>query len=253
MGKLHELLAMETSLEAQAAKCRTDLEDTFAKKRHHFEEKKEVFTSTTEGEPVLSRTVCDIQTTVHKELNWIKEHLRKALDASYQVAEANTRARADVVLEDDAGTVLLKDVPATALLELEKRAVEVQKLVQAIPTLDPARGFEPDDGRGAGFYKARDVVKTRTKKDTKIVVKFAPTKEHPGQAEMLTVDVPVGTVAEQEWSSLITVAEKAEMLDRAEMLVRAFRRARCRANDAEVNHGLKLGARVLSYVFDGKA
>ena len=85
-----------------------------------------------------------IQTTVQKELGWIKGHMAKALDASFQVAEANTKARADVVLEDDAGTVLLKDVPATALLELEKRAVEIQQLVASIPTLDPAKGFTPD-------------------------------------------------------------------------------------------------------------
>ena len=252
MTKLHELLAAETNLENQATKCRTDLVETFTKKRHHFEEKKEVFTPCVETEQASTKVICDIQTTVHKELDWIKEKLQKALDASYQVAETNTKARADVILEDDAGTVLLMGVPVTALLELEKRAAEIQQLVAAIPTLDPAKGFQPDTQRGEGYFKARDVTKTRTKKDVKIVVKFAPTKEHPGQADLMNVDVPIGTVAEQEWTSLITVAEKAEMLDRAEMLVRAFKCARSRANDAEVDHNKKLGNKVLSFVFDGK-
>ena len=48
MTKLHELLAAETNLENQANKCRTDLVGTFQNKRHHFEEKKEVFTPSVE-------------------------------------------------------------------------------------------------------------------------------------------------------------------------------------------------------------
>lgn len=252
MTKLHELLAAETNLETQAGTCRTQLIDTFSKKRHHFEEKIEAFTPSIEGLQPEKKVICDIQTSIKKELEWIKGHMARSLDASYQVAETNTHARADVVLEDDAGTVLLQQVPATALLELEKRAVEIRELVNAIPTLDPAKGFQPDEQRGAGYYKARDVSKSRTKKDVKIIVKFAPTKEHPGQADVMNVDVPTGTVVEQEWSSLISVAEKAEMMDRAEMLVRAFKRARSRANDAEVDHGKKLGGKILGFVFENK-
>jgi hypothetical protein len=250
MTKLHELLAAETNLETQAMKCRTDLVETFTKRRHHFEEKKVVFTPNTEGEQVKVEAQSDIQTSVTKELAWIKGHMVKALDASYQVAETNTKARADVILEDD--TVLLKAVPATALLELEKRAVEVQQLIASIPTLDPAKGFQPDPQKGAGIYKARDVVKTRTKKDPKVVVKYEATKEHPAQTELVVVDKDIGTLAEQEWSSLISPAEKAELLDRAEMLIRALKRARSRANDAEVDNTKKLGSQLLSYVFEGK-
>lgn len=252
MTKLHELLAAETNLENQANKCRTDLMGTFQNKRHHFEEKKEVFTPSVESEQPTTKVICDIQSTVKKELDWIKGHIAKALDAGYQIAEANTLARADVVLEDDAGTVLLKSVPATALLELEKRAVEVQQLVASIPTLDPAKGFQPDPQRGDGYFKARDVNKTRTKKEAKVIVKYEATKEHPAQTELVHVDNPIGTVAEQEWSSLITVAEKAELMDRAEMLVRALKRARSRANDQEVDHSKKLGSKLLSFVFEGK-
>src|SRR6266566_6352748 len=116
MAKLHELLAVEGNLENQANKCRADLVTTFEKKRHNFEEKRVVFTPLAEGSPAVQETQSDIQTTVLKELEWIAPYIIKALDASYQVAEANTEARADVVLDDDAGTVLLRSVPATSLL-----------------------------------------------------------------------------------------------------------------------------------------
>ena len=49
MGKLHELLAVEGSLKAQAEKVRTDLADTFEKKRHLFSEKRVTFSSSEEA------------------------------------------------------------------------------------------------------------------------------------------------------------------------------------------------------------
>lgn len=251
MGKLHELLAVEGNLENQANKVRTDLMNTFEKKRHLFEEKCVVFKPSVETEREVVETQSDIQSTVKKELTWISSHLIKALDASYQVAEANTQARADVILDDDAQTVLLKDVPATSLLELEKRIAEINALVQAIPTLDPAKGFTVDTQR-ENAYKAREVVKTRTKKTVEVIIKYAATKEHPAQTEMINVDKPVGELREQEWSGLITPAEKSELIDRVEMVARAVRKARARANEVEVDSTKKIGKKIIQFVFEGK-
>ncbi len=248
MAKLHELLAVENNLETQANKCRTDLINTFEKKRHLFEEKRTVFTPSAEGAPQQVEAQSDLQTSVTKELLWIQGHMAKALDASYQVAEANTRAIADVIL-DDGNTVLIKEVPATALLELEKRCVEVHQLIAAIPTLDPAKAFRPDDQRGKGVFKARDITKTRTQKQTKVIIKYEATKEHPAQTELLNVDVPIGKLEEQEWSSLITPSQKAELMDRIEELTRAVRRARSRANEIEVDQQKRIGHQLLNFVF----
>jgi hypothetical protein len=246
--KLHELLAVETGLENQANKTRTDLVNTFDKKRHLFEEKRTVFTPLGEGQTV-TEAQSDIQSTVAKELEWLQPYLSKALDASYQVSEANTIARADVVLEDEKGTVLLQNVPATSLLELEKRLSELSALVAAIPTLDPAKGFTPDAQRGIGFFKARDVRKTRSKKEKVVLIKYAATVEHPAQTELIDKDVPVGTIEEQEWSGLMTPAQKSELINRVEIVSRAVRRARSRANEAEINKEAKIGAKLLGYIF----
>lgn len=248
MAKLHELLAVESNLENQAAKCRTDLASTFEKKRHLFEEKLVTFTPAIEGAQPVKEAQSDIQTNVTKELKWLQGHLSKALDASYQVAEANTSARADVVLEDDKQTVLLTGVPATALLELEKRVAEIASLIAAVPTLDPAKGFSKDESRN--LYKAREVTKSRTRKEKKVFVKYEATKEHPAQTELLDQDVVIGSIQEQEWSGLITPAEKADLINRVEIVARAVRRARSRANDVEVNSKAKIGDKLLGYVFN---
>ncbi len=247
--KLHELLAVESAHETQAAKCAAELSDTFQKKRHHFEEKRIVFFPNGEGQSAVTETQSDIQTTVSTELTWIGGFIKKSWDASYQVAEANTKARADIVLED--GTTLAKDIPATALLELEKRVTQLQNLLTNIPTLDPTKGFKADSQRGKGIYQAREISKPRTKKEKKVIVKYEATKEHPAQTEILDQDTTVGRIQEQEWSSLITPAEKADLLGRVEILGRAVRRARSRANEVDVDKDAQIASNLLKYVFGG--
>jgi hypothetical protein len=249
MSKVHEILAVESQLKGQAETARKDLKNTLEKKRHHFEEKRVTFQPNTEGAAPVVESQSDIQTSVSEELKWIQSIWSKALDVAYQVAESNTKARADVVLDD--GTILLKQMPTTALLELEKRAGEMQELITAIPTLDPAKGFTPDPDRLVGTFKAREVRKARTKKQIVPLVLFAATKEHPAQVKEISEDVVVGTIVEQEWSSLVTPKTKGEMLERVEELRRAVKTARMRANDndVDVKSMQKIGDAVFGYVF----
>jgi hypothetical protein len=246
--KLYELLAVDGQLKTQAQTTRGDLRATFEKKRHLFEEKRKTFTSTQEGVEAASivEEQSDIQTTVPSELQWIASIWSKAIDTSYQVAEGNTIARADVILDD--GTTMLENVPATALLELEKRAAELMELLRAVPTLDPAKGFTLDTNRGRDIYKARDVTKTRTHKNQKSLVLIQPTVEHPGQAQMITVDEVIGQITEQEWSSLITPSAKGDMIARAEEVLRAFKAARQRANAVELQNVRTCAAHIFNYV-----
>jgi hypothetical protein len=248
MTKLHELLAVQSSLSGQASKVRQELAVTFEKKRHLFEERRKSFRSNEEGVPVAVEEQQDIQTTVASEIEWISNHLAKAVDVAYQVDLANTEAKADVVTED--GETLVKDLPATTLLQLEKRVAEWKELIVAIPTLDPAKGFKPDEMRGLGFWKARDVTKPRTKKEKKPLVLYPATDKHPAQTQVLDVDTVTGTILEQEWSALITPTMKAELLDRVETLYRAVTKARSKANDHSVDTaGKKIGETLLDFVF----
>ena len=62
-------------------------------------------------------------------------------------------------------------------------------------------------------------------------------------------DVHVGTVREQEWSGLVTPAGKSALLNKVDVLSRAVRRARSRANDVEVDTSKKIGKDLLKYIF----
>ena len=120
---LHEVLAVEKGFSGQSDKCRTQLAATFNSKRHLFEEKAKVFTPTTEGAKQETTIESTIQSTVASELDWLQGFLVKSIDAAVQVAEANTSARADIVLES--GETLALNVPATALLALAKDIAEI--------------------------------------------------------------------------------------------------------------------------------
>lgn len=247
MAKLHEILAVESNLKGQAEVTRNDLKATFANKRHHFTKRVGVFKPISETEQEKVEETLDMVTTVPKELKWLAGIIAPALDAAYQVAEANTRARADVIIEG--GPVLLQDVPATALLELEKRVAEIHDFVSAIPTLDPAKGFTPDPSEGEGVFKARIEAKQRTKKDVRVITLAPPTDKHPAQVQAINVDVPTGELVTQEWSGLITTAAKGDMLERVEKLRRAVKAARSRANEVLVDQKPTIGKRLLDYVF----
>lgn len=248
MSKLHELLAVDGNLDGQATKTRQELTKTFESKRHLFEEKLVTFTSNVEGAKPVTEGQSDIQTSVAEEIVWISATLAKAIDVSHQIDLANTLARADVVTED--GDVVLKDVPATSLLQLEKRLKEVHDLAAAIPTLDPAKGFSLDTAKGKGVFKARDVMKNRTKKEQRPLVLAPATDKHPAQVNLITEDVVVGQIREQEWSSLITPAKKAEILGRCDVLLRAVKKARAKANEQELDvSSAKIGKKLLDFVF----
>lgn len=248
MPKLHELLAVKENVDGQASKCRTELTATFEKKRHLFEETRKTFTPNEEGKQTVVEEQKDIQTTVASEVEWISKIIAKAMDVNYQIDLANTEAKADVILED--GTIILKDMPTTNLLQLERRMQEVKVLVDAIPTLDPAKGFSLDKDKGKGVYKARVVEKSRTKKENKVIVLYPATDKHPAQTQLGSEDVVVGTIRELEWSSMITPALKADVLERLEDLTRAIKKARAKANEHDLAvAGVTVGKKVLDYIF----
>jgi len=249
MAKLHELLAVNASLENQATKTRLELQGTFEKKRHLFGSKTVTFTPlNSEDGGAVTEDQSEIQTTVQKEVAWLSTFIVKAIDAGHQIDTANTLATASVILED--GAVLLLQIPATSLLQLEKRLKEVHEFIMAIPTLDPAKGFSQDSAREAGVYKAREVTKTRTKKTLKVLTMAPATDKHPAQCKEYTEDVPIGSVLEQEWSSLITPALKADLLERCENITRAVKQARARANELDLNvKDHKIGKVLLDSIF----
>lgn len=263
MPKMHELLAVFDDQKGQATKTRSDLISTFSTKSHLFRKKVVIFRPAQEGVAPVTEAQSDIQSTLSKELDWVSNFLAKSIDCGYQIDLGNTLAKADLIVEDQGlvhstepgkvektAALYIKDVPATFLLQLEKHLLAVKELAVAIPTLDPAQGFALDEKSGKGIWKAREVIKERTKKTKKVLVLAPPTDKHPAQVQPYDEDVPVGTVMEQEWSALTTPAIKSAVLANIDTLLQSVKKARSRANAIDLDPaGAKIGRQLLDYIF----
>lgn len=247
MAKLHEAIAARPNLEAQATSCRTDLGKTFSSKGHHFEETLSVFRPVEENQQEIVEKQSELQTTVPKELAWITRMIGPAIDVDYQIAHANTQAKADIVLKDD--TVLATGVPVAALLDLEKRLNEVLDLAKKIPTLDPSKGYKEDPERGKGIWRSKDERRERTKKVQTPLVLYPATPEHPAQTQIISQDVLAGYTTTTSWSGALSVAQKGDMLERIEAVRVAVSEARSRANDQEVDTRKQIAYTLLNYCF----
>ena len=251
--KLHELLAVHSNLETQLVQTAGQLKETFTKKHQHFGEKLRVFHSNAEGVAPVTEEQSALQTTVSKELDWVSKFFVQAMDVSHQIDVANQVAVADIVLDDEASSVLVGGIPATTLLELEKRLVVLQELFNSIPTLDPVKAFETDNTfRLPGVYKAREVVKTKTSKKQRPLVLYEATKEHAAQVQLISEDVEIGKIVETEWSGMISPADKSSLLERLDLLLRAVKQARSRANNVQVDTTRKIGRKLMDFLVTGK-
>lgn len=245
--KLHELLAVHANHETQVEKTSGELRDTFTKKEQRFRETLVVIKWNEQGKPDTKEEQSALQTTVADEMNWIVGFYANAVDVEHQIDKANQQAIADVILPD--GTIILQAVPATTLLSLEKRLNKFQELCATIPTLDPTKAFEIDTTfRKPGVYKSREVQAPKTAKFERPLVLYEATKEHPAQVQLKSYDEVVGFRHSVEWSGMITPAAKAEIHARVDVLIRAVKQARARANSVEVDTDAKIGKTLFNFI-----
>lgn len=250
MSKVHELIAVSADVKGQATKVSSELMSTFQHKPHLFRAKTTTFRSKEENIAPNIESKTDIQSTLVKELDWVSTFLAKAIDSGFQIDRGNAQAVADLIIEDENGKIAIdvKGVHATQLLQLEKHLAAVRDLALTIPTLDPAQGFEKDSA--TGYYKARDVVKERTKKIKKPLLLAPATDKHPAQVQVFDADEVVGTILEQEWSALTTPALKSKTLARIDNMIQAVKRARAKANNLDIDPNThKIGKQLLTYAF----
>lgn len=155
----------------------------------------------------------------------------------------NCTATADVVVD---GNVLLKDVPITYLLFLEKNVQDIRTFVSNIPVLDPAENWKLD--KESGLYKSDPISRNRTFKDQVPIVLYDATPEHPAQTQIISKDVVVGTWTEVRSSGAMPITKKKEIAERVEKLLRAIKEAREQANVIEEVQSPDVGAAIFGYL-----
>lgn len=259
--KLHELLAVETQSKQQADAILKEADETFTKRSHHFNGSSFNVQVTRdpdspEGRLIEKKLRADHQdrdkplvTTVDEKLKYVVDSIRGMWDVCFQIAESNTRAKANVVVD---GSVLIANAPATFLLEFEKKLLDLRKTLHRIPTYDPAKDWTVDkDAEKQKTWKTRKPrTSVSTKKEQRAEVVIQPTKEHPGQYREYVEDIPVAELTVQEVTGAYSPGDKSEMLARTDKLIKAVRRAKTRANGTDACRQ-KISSEVAKYVLDG--
>lgn len=176
--------------------------------------------------------VKDMVTTVDDKIDYVMEAFVTHLDALAQKERTNQDARANIEV---GGQVIVKDVPATLLLALEGRLAKLRTMYMEIPTLDPGFKWEPDEQSGKGIFRtATPEFRHKTEKTLQTKEIFKPTDKQPGQYEKWNEDRPVGTYKTERKSSMLTPARKSRLLGRLDTLLNEVRKARMRANKAQI-------------------
>jgi len=170
------------------------------------------------------------------------ETLTKLFDVTATKDWANCHAKANVEVD---GQLLLRDVPVTYLLFLEKQLVDLHTFVKKLPVLDPSESWVRDASTDTWATEASVTVKT--KKVPRNHVKAEATEKHPAQVEVYYEDVIVGTWRTVKFSGALPAARQNELLERVERLQEAIKLAREEANAAEAKE-VKTGEKVLRWI-----
>ncbi len=169
--------------------------------------------------------------------------LTRLFDVTATKDWANCTARADVTVE---GRTLLRDVPVSYLLFLEKQLAELAAFLRKLPVLDGAESWSLDPS--TDWWRTEPVRTVRTRKVPRNHVKAEATEKHPAQVEVYYEDIPVGYWTTVKFSGALPARRVNELLDRMDKVQQAVKFAREEANGADVEDR-RVGDAVFGYLF----
>jgi hypothetical protein len=231
MPKLNQIVAVVAGKKTRTEKALGDL-NKLVQKPELFSGLSRVYEPAEENGEMLPPESKFPQKNVDEVITQARELLIGVIDAIATQEYGNTKANADVVVDD---VTLLVGVPITVLLYLEKLTV-----------LDPTARWERSDSDS--MYRTSPMQTIRTKKVQKPLVLFPATDKHPAQTQLIIEDVTAGTWQTTHFSTALTATGKQALLARIIRLQDAIKVAREEANSAEVTQQ-KIADKVLAYIF----
>lgn len=244
--KLHQIIAVEENLKEAATRALEATKNAFTGALVRFQGQTRRYQPLNEGDETFANEVTNLATTVTKELAEVEKAFGGWMDVSVQKEVTNSRTKASVSVN---GKVLLVDLNAPALLNLENKLAVLRKAYEAIPTNDPTEVWTFDPSENS--YVTGQQTSYRAKKVTKAVVLYEATKEHPAQVQAVNEDVRVGTWTTVKRSGMLSLTQKADMLNRLDQLIRAVKSARQEANDVEIVP-LSVAEKIFGFIKSGE-
>ena len=159
----------------------------------------------------------------------------------------NCKAMADVIVDEglENPVPLLKDVPVTTLLWLQKQLDDLYTFVKGLPTLSPEHEWKLDEGTNC--WRSPPIKTSKKKKIAEVITLAPATVEHPAQVQLQAVDVIEGYWTTVHFSGTMQAKKVTAMLERIHKLQKAVRFAKEKANNQEADMR-KMGETLLNYV-----
>jgi hypothetical protein len=240
--KLNQVLSIEKNVKARAI-SEIDKIDKAFQKPALFDGFAKLYQKLDEKDEDVPPQRQNVQIKARLALKDVSMLLAKMLDVGAQLDFANCNAKADIVIGTEK---IVEGVPATYLMFLEKQLTDLHTLVDRAPTLDPAEEWKY--AAEQGFYKTEPTQTSRTKKVQKALVLLAPTDKHPGQAQVITDDVTVGTYQLTKFSGAIPEGDKRAIIEKIDKMSAAVKFARQQANSVDAPEQ-DAGTRIMDWLF----
>ena len=247
MPKLNQIIAIEKGEKTRAFERFRDI-DHRVQQRSLLQGLTRTYQPRDDDGERLPPESTNVQVNAADALDDAADALTRLFDVAATKEWANTQATADVVVD---GAVLLRAVPVTYLLFLERQLTDVATFIGRLPTLSAGVEWHYDETQGV--WASEPVETHRTKKVPRNHVKWEPPDssfKQPAQVEMYHEDVVAGYWTKIDYSGALPVDRVRDLQERVTKLARAVKFAREEANSTDVTD-VNVGATVFDYLFNG--
>lgn len=246
-SKLHELLAVEASLEKTARKLSSETVRTLEKDNLFKGSYRRLEMFDDKLSHLETEDTNELDTTVDENLKYLLNEVGKYWNLVLQKERTNQTAVSDIVMDD--GTVLVANIPATYLLGLEAKLGKLREVYDRIPTLAPGIKWVPSETDRKGvFVNANDTITFKTQRDLDIIVAYDATEHHPAQLKELETTKDVGRYITTTKSGMLSPAVKAERISRLDEVLRAVKKARMRANSVNSVEMENVSSKIFDFI-----
>ncbi|MBD2412629.1 hypothetical protein FACHB389_11200 [Nostoc calcicola FACHB-389] len=241
--KLNQVIAVLQTVKANSAKAKTSVYHLI-QKNTIFQGISRTFQPVAEDGFVYPPENQTLQMKAEDLLTQFEQACTELFNLCATQDWANAQAKADIVVD---GTTILREVPVSYLLFLEKQLADIKTFISTLPILDTSESWLYDQQQEC--FATEPKYTTKTKKIVKPVVLYEATKEHPAQVKESSEDVPEGTWRTVKFSGAISQARQNELLRRVDKLMQEVIFAREQANSLEVTQNNQVARSIFGYLF----
>ena len=240
--KLNQIIAVSSNVKSRKQSSFSEVYHMLGKEGVFSGHSKTYLPKDEDGEK-LPDEVKVVQLTIDKAIEKAKAVLEDMFNVVATQDSGNCFAKADVKIDDK---VILKDVPATNLIFLEKQLDDISTFISKFPTLDPAENWTWNTS--GSCFKTEESETFRTKQQPKSMITAPATDKHPAQVHIYNENVVIGTYKQVKFSGAIESTKKEALAEKVRILTRAVQQAREEANMTEVV-SVTYGTDILKYIF----